>query len=220
LRFTFALILALLTYPVTAETQEVEPLLVAAENYVIYKHDEKTNCKPCITKKRARLYVKAMFDASCKWDVPFNIVVGFIGWESAGFQNTVDKTGSGSRVLPISSWCFGMGKLKVSTANDFTKYNLGWERPYITGRELLYDPALNIDVSVAYLRWCLDLKENDLKRGLNAYKAGPTGEKRGEYWMNIRMPNGSRVRKTYAQCVLDYSVMPWIAFAKKQGVEP
>lgn len=213
MRLVIALILAL-SFHTEANGKEV--IDGWAVDYIVKIHDEKTKCNPCITRKRAREYVRAIRKASITHGVPFNYSLGLIGWESAGFQNTIDKRGSGSKILDPVKWCWGMGKLKVSTANDFTREVLGWRREHITGRDLLYDYEMNIDISIAYLAWCLNLKGNSITRAFNAYKAGPTGERKGNYMMTITMPWGEKIRKTYAECVIHYSVNRWLSYIEKR----
>lgn len=195
-------------------------VLSAAKEYIIRKHDEKARCNPCLTAARARRYAKAIHSSAHKYGVPFDVLVGLIGWESGGFINTVDKQGSGSKILPVYLWCWGMGKLKVSTANDFARNFLGWDVPYITGRELLYNVEMNIELSAAYLAWCLRLKGGDLRRALNAYKAGPSGETAGKFWIVVRMPWGAERRMQYAEAVIEYSMVPWEKFKESREVAP
>ena len=200
------------TTPARADVYDI------AVDYVVAIHDKKTACNPCITRARAREYVTAIRDAATEFDVPFDVAFGHIGWESAGFQNTIDKTGSGTIELAPKKWCFGMGKLKVTTARDIHDALKDGPSPP-SGHDLLYDYQRNIRYSVYYLKWCLRLHKGHTMRALNTYKAGPAGERRGHYIMRITMPWGDVVKKTYAECVIDYSIHPWLSYLKTRRGE-
>jgi soluble lytic murein transglycosylase-like protein len=181
--------------------------------YIIKAHDSKVAQK--ITKIRAAEYANQIVLSATTWGVPLDYAVGFLEWESDGFQNTIDKQGSGSKVLNVRQWCFGLGKLKVSTANDFSRTVLGWSG-YISGRDLIYDYRMNIDLSIAYLAWCIDYKRGNLRRGLNAYRAGPTGEKNGNYRIKVKYPWGVSETRDYSDWVMD-CVDRWKRWEARNG---
>jgi soluble lytic murein transglycosylase-like protein len=209
-------LLLLLTSQAWAETFEFNAVLDAATDRIVRMHDAATGCRPCIHRQRAGQYAVQMFESAATWNVPVNTVLGFIAWESDDYQNTIDKTGTGRAILPIPMWCWGLAKLKVSTANDFTRNYLGWDG-YISGHDLLYDFRLNIDVGTGYLRWCYDIKK-DWRRALNAYKAGPTGETQGKYLMRVRMPDGTVSRREYAEWVGD-EMWLWMKYWQRKGMD-
>jgi len=186
--------------------------------YIKRVHDTSVSGIEPITEKRSIEYSTYIKRYAAEYGNDRDIIVGLIEWESDGFRNTVDKKGSRSKVLHTSQWCWGLGKLKVSTANDFARNFLGWNCEWITGRDLLYDYRLNIELTSAYYGWCYDIKNGNIERALNAYRAGPTGERRGNYMIKIRMPDGKVETKPYSYWVMT-CVDKWKRYKVKYGLD-
>lgn len=171
--------------------------------YIMKTHNERNPNSCIMTLYRAKTYADQIEISCQKYNVPLDIAVGILQWESEGFQNKIDKRGTGKLILPVRQWSFGLGQLKIATANYICK-RVSDRKEFITGKELLCNYRLNIDLSIAYFAMCRDYKNGNIRKGLNAYRAGPVGEKYGNYMIKIRS-NGKTERRQYADWVLDCS---------------
>lgn len=116
---------------------------------------------------------------------------------------------SGGNPRAVSSAkALGLMQLKLATAAEQAQ-KLGLEE--LTREDLLADPALNVRLGAAYLRWLLGYCKGDLERALASYNAGPGrvdrwAAKEGSWraWRDRREAEGDSKVLRYARDVVRY----------------
>jgi len=122
-------------------------------------------------------------------DLDLDLVLALIFVESAGYTFAVSPVGAR-----------GLMQIMPPTGEELAR-RMGRSWP---GPDALFDPVLNVELGMAYLRQLLDRYDGNLERALTAYNAGPG-------FVDRRLARGIALPDRYARLVrvaLDQHVAP------------
>ena len=100
----------------------------------------------------------------------------------------VESSGYNFAVSPV--WARGLMQIMPPTGEELAR-RLGKPWP---GPDVLFDPALNVELGMTYLRQLLDRYDGHLEQALTAYNAGPG-------FVDRRLARGARLPDRYSRLV-------------------
>lgn len=112
-------------------------------------------------------------------DLDLDLVLALIFVESSGYNFAVSPVGAR-----------GLMQIMPPTGEELAR-RLG--RPW-PGPDVLFDPLLNLELGMTYLRQLLDRYDGHLEQALTAYNAGPG-------FVDRRLARGARLPDNYARLV-------------------